>query len=469
MSESQGSPPAPELLRSDSRNRDRSQPDALIRRAEERDRLRGEIQSAAEREAREIIAAARRDVRRILLQARREVVTLNLQVQAALGSTWAPTSPTRARELNSMPAAGLPGAERNEREDVAAAARRDIHDVLEKARVELDEFYAIGRNARDGFWSSVAHAAVPSAASAPSPGDFSPPPAARERRGLAAAGLLVAGSIVLAASIWMAAGPSPVADASGPSPATDASGPGAGARQASVASAQRRAEPVSSTPSGHDNALQAPDVSKAPTSDATETPRPARLAPLQSTFVSEDHAENPGPAPQVPLRAIAVAEALRSTELKPASASGAVAGTTFSPPNPSATAPETVLPRPSEPAGDPQSAIALAGARWLDAYQRLDRSTMAAFATEDIVVLDERSPAERFPEGADVRRSLDQVQVQLAGNAGTLTAAMTEDATIAGQQQHISRVSQTWLQQDGDWRLIQVRIISEARLRQFAR
>ena len=36
-------------------------------------------------------------------------------------------------------------------------------------------------------------------------------------------------------------------------------------------------------------------------------------------------------------------------------------------------------------------------------------------------------------------------------------------------QQHASRLSQTWLRENGKWQLIQARIISEVRLKQFAR
>jgi ketosteroid isomerase-like protein len=134
-----------------------------------------------------------------------------------------------------------------------------------------------------------------------------------------------------------------------------------------------------------------------------------------------------------------------------------VAGTMFSPSG-----------QPTETTGEAEAQILAAGRNWLDAYQRGDRSAMAALAASDATVLDERTPDERFAGSSDVRRALDQIQIHVAGNAGTLTAAMTEEAETAGQQ-HASRLSQTWLRENGKWQLIQARIISEVRLKQFAR
>ena len=61
----------------------RSQREALQAQANQLARLRDEIRAAAEREATDIVDAARRDVRQILVKARRELLVLTAQVQAA--------------------------------------------------------------------------------------------------------------------------------------------------------------------------------------------------------------------------------------------------------------------------------------------------------------------------------------------------------------------------------------------------
>jgi hypothetical protein len=64
-----------------------------------------------------------------------------------------------------------------------------------------------------------------------------------------------------------------------------------------------------------------------------------------------------------------------------------------------------------------------AGQQWLDAYQRRDRDAMAASGTENITVADERSVTERFPTWqGNVRRDLDQVELELTGDTALLTS-----------------------------------------------
>jgi len=111
-----------------------------------------------------------------------------------------------------------------------------------------------------------------------------------------------------------------------------------------------------------------------------------------------------------------------------------------------------------------------AGQQWLDAYQRRDRDAMASTGAENITVSDERSVSERFPAWqTNVRRDLDQVELELTGDTALLTARMTEHADGGGGGEHVSRVSQIWMRRNGRWRLADVRIIGEARLNQIIR
>ena len=85
---------------------------------------------------------------------------------------------------------------------------------------------------------------------------------------------------------------------------------------------------------------------------------------------------------------------------------------------------------------------------------------MAALATPQLSVLDERPPAERLPPGTiGVRRSLEDVNVRMFGNYAMFAAKMTERAD-GGVPASVAFVSQMWTRRDGAWRLTDVRIAS---------
>lgn len=92
---------------------------------------------------------------------------------------------------------------------------------------------------------------------------------------------------------------------------------------------------------------------------------------------------------------------------------------------------------------------------------------MAALSTENLQLADERRADERFPSGADVNRSLDRVSVQIAADTAVLTAVMTERGDAGAQR--VSPISQVWILSGGQWRVKQVRLVSEARLNQIFR
>lgn len=145
-----------------------------------------------------------------------------------------------------------------------------------------------------------------------------------------------------------------------------------------------------------------------------------------------------------------------------------------SPANASASAPLSARPatasveRPplTPPAASPltlQDVLTRDANRWLDAYYRQDRATMASISPQ-ANVSDNRAEKERMPRGlSGVRRTLDEVRFQSAGTEVILTARMTErmDNAAAGQMaQAVSFVSQMWTQRNGGWQLMDVRIMS---------
>jgi len=116
--------------------------------------------------------------------------------------------------------------------------------------------------------------------------------------------------------------------------------------------------------------------------------------------------------------------------------------------------------------GSPTNAIVAAARQWLDAYQRQERSMMAALSTDSLQLADERRADEKFPAGVAVSRSLDHVSVQIAADTAVLTAVMTEKGDSGTR---VSPVSQVWVLSGGQWRVRQVRLVSEARLNQIFR
>jgi hypothetical protein len=131
-------------------------------------------------------------------------------------------------------------------------------------------------------------------------------------------------------------------------------------------------------------------------------------------------------------------------------------------------APETPPGKAAAGALSTQGEIVRAAERWLDAYYRQDRNAMAAFSDEPVSVSDERTGKERLPQGlAGVRRSLEDVNLQVFGENAIFTAKLTErweNIGVARMAMSDSFVSQIWTRRAGTWRLTDVRIVSASTL-----
>jgi hypothetical protein len=112
-----------------------------------------------------------------------------------------------------------------------------------------------------------------------------------------------------------------------------------------------------------------------------------------------------------------------------------------------------------------QDSLTSVASRWLDAYYRQDRATMASISAQ-VNIADDRGEKERMPRGLQVRRSLDDVNFRVIGTSeAMLTARMTERMDAAGQMaQAVSYVAHMWRQRNGAWQLHDVRIVSASAL-----
>ena len=108
----------------------RAQRDAWREQARNLARMREEVLTAADREAKDIVSTARADIRRILLKARRDLLVLAAQVRAA----------GRLGEPHDAPdaTAFLPADDLSQVGDALTSARHDVRRVLDESRPELE-------------------------------------------------------------------------------------------------------------------------------------------------------------------------------------------------------------------------------------------------------------------------------------------------------------------------------------------
>jgi hypothetical protein len=214
-------------------------------------------------------------------------------------------------------------------------------------------------------------------------------------------------------------------------------------RQFVVENAKREPTPSPAGPAAAENSKSAPLSAPiaagppgvpAPTSNQVPLVQPVAATPSSPPL-------EPGPTPAPPPRA-----------------------ETTPPPAPAA---RTELPAPSP--STPASAVTAAARQWLDAYHRQDRATMAALSIDGLQLADERRSEERFPASVDVTRSLDKISIQIAADTAVLTAVMTERSADNAVPPRVSPVSQVWELRGNQWRVRQVRLVSEARLNQIFR
>ena len=94
---------------------------------------------------------------------------------------------------------------------------------------------------------------------------------------------------------------------------------------------------------------------------------------------------------------------------------------------------------------------------------------MASLQMDGLQLADDRRNEERFPATVAVNRTLDRVNVQIAADTAVLTAIMTERSSDNAVPPRVSPISQVWEFRGNQWRVRQVRLVSEARLNQIFR
>jgi hypothetical protein len=126
-----------------------------------------------------------------------------------------------------------------------------------------------------------------------------------------------------------------------------------------------------------------------------------------------------------------------------------------------------IVPTRSASGAETQAAIrvlAAAAEHWFEAYYRGGQLDSGGRRPR---IVDERLPHERVPPGiGDVTRTFEQVQLQVMGDDALYTARMLERAQEGNRATaHVALVSQVWTREAGGWRLSDVQLVSDSRLR----
>jgi hypothetical protein len=529
----------------------RAQRDAWREQARNLARMREEVLTAADHEARGIVSAARADVRRILLKARRDLLVLAAQVRAAgrLGD-----GEDTVETPNFLPADDFGQAQ-----NALTTARHDIRRVLDESRPELEGLASEGEALRAALHhhqpaddrpadirrhvSRLPIQDIPQDRFAESSADFefisigaddAPELTLGQPRfpirALVAAAASLGALALMGTGLWVfwpsgrdsssaeapaaAAAPAKPAAASAVSPAVRS--PIADPRSPlSIRLSAKETSWVRITADGRvtaerifrpgetENIRASREVSiragdagavtvavdgrqpvalgregevvtrrftvEAPRAERAAAPAVVAAPRNPPAPIAQSPAQRPSPTP-TPSTAVAALPAPRVVEQPPV--------TSAPPPAPPANQPVTTplsarpatasverppLTPPAASQPSLQDVLTRDASRWLDAYYRQDRATMASISPQ-ATVSDDRGDKERMPRGlTGVRRTLDEVNFQVAGSEVLFTARMTErmDNPAAGQMaQAVTFVSQMWTQRNGAWQLRDVRLMS---------
>jgi ketosteroid isomerase-like protein len=498
----------------------------LVAQARELDRLRQQVRASAEREAAAIVTNARRNVRQVLLDARHELLVLVAQLQAVGCEATAEDAEKYVVEGEAAATPTLPAAPHDEAtpppfgsSEIVNGARRDVREVLMEAQTELIALAGEARELRARI--ARQHAALPEAA-APEhevepPMAFVPaePPAAAVQDSPVPAEaeaefaqiaytplssdrrvwFVVAAALIFAAmgltfflgprrpSAVSARGPSNGAAAqpqASSKPATEVAPPPAqpvAAASVPVSSGLavtidvRRPVWIRTTVDGRADVGREFDAGETRTLKAREEVV-MRAGNAGAVFVSVNGSEPralgadgqvitrrfgrpppaapPGPAP------------LQAAATRTESAAGVAQESTTSDVGTTGTQSPS-----APPAGTlAEREVARATQRWFEAYFAGDTAVMNDIAAPDFSMLEQRTGSERLPatmRGVD--RSLQKVQIEVAGDGAVMSATLTERVTLEGRpREYVCLVSGVWIRTEGRWRLKEVRFIDPFRV-----
>ena len=490
----------------------------LLAHQREVERRRAAVRAAAEQEASDILLAARREVRRVLVRTRQELVALNAQVRAA-GCEAAPGQSDHAivgDDFQLSAARDVRNVLRDARSELldlsrdAASLRPSAEEPRKLPPAVATAPPPVEPPSTDHFWSARTYQEVGGGAEDSTEGAPAAGVIERFIKYWRSAAMALAILAVVAAAIvvvrpssktdrTVTTSPPAAAGAAASAPATEAPPTGAVALNASTAaigaSGTAGSEMLSlivdvrrpvwlriNTDGGVDSGrtyqqgerrtiqaareilVRAGDAGAVFVSLAGGAPVPLGPDGVVRTrrFAREDTGTTD---PAVPLQPPARASEVRPVE--PAVGTRAAGtpepGASSIPPvvqRTTAETPTTEQPQRTAAGEDQVTAereILERHQRWFDAFERGDRATMAAIASENFSLVDQRP--ERAPgSSGPVRRTIQDLRVQVTGGVGAVLSGRIADTT-AGDEATVAMLSEVWIRRGEEWRLVSVRMV----------
>lgn len=116
---------------------------------------------------------------------------------------------------------------------------------------------------------------------------------------------------------------------------------------------------------------------------------------------------------------------------------------------------------------EPPAELTAAAERWLDAYTRQDAAALRSVGTSGMKLSDQRNASERLPaEAVSVRRTFENVSFLFVGGTSILAARLVEQGKVKGENaQRVSWISLMWIRDGSQWKISDVQILSDAKLR----
>ena len=388
----------------------------LVAHQQEVERRREAVRTAAEVEASAILAAARREIRRVLVRTRHELVALTAQVQAA--GCEAPPS---------QPAPEAVG------DQFQLSAAREVRGVLRDARTELN---TLSRDATN-FWPSENEARLPAPAVAMVPlldldaaHDFSSTSTPRdnvgdigENRGESLAtnlaerllahwriGAVALVILALVVTAIVTRSPASRTDPAATTPRPESAG--------SAATPQAPAVPAA--------AATPPTVQPATTQPSRA--RPPEPTPATGATRGTTGQQTPASVPVAPRSAAQPQTAPQPNRAAPAAQDVAVAE-------------REILERHQ---------------RWFEAFEHGDRAAMASIASDNFSIVDERP--ERATASGRVAHTTQDVRVRVTAGVGAVLSGRIAGTTAANDTT-VAMLSEVWIRQAEQWRLVSVRMV----------
>jgi ketosteroid isomerase-like protein len=116
-----------------------------------------------------------------------------------------------------------------------------------------------------------------------------------------------------------------------------------------------------------------------------------------------------------------------------------------------------VAPPPAQDTAAAEREILERHQRWFQAFEHGDRATIASITTDNFSLVDQRP--ERAPTATGrVEHTIQDVRVRVTAGVGAVLSGRVAETTSANQAT-VAMLSEVWIRQAEEWRLVSVRMV----------